>query len=79
MPELEDVDVVQGRVEPGEGERPRVHVGRDDALGMLRGQQRLDPAAGPEISADSTGSRTASFASVTDGAWIPATQSEEGS
>ena len=43
------LDAVEGRVELRVGERPRVHVGRDDALGVGGEQDRLDPVTGAKV------------------------------
>ena len=42
-------DAVERRVELRVGERPRVHVGRDDVLGVRGEQDRLDPVAGAQV------------------------------
>ena len=49
LPELHDVDPVEGGVERCERERALVHVRCDHLRRMLRREQRLDSAAGPEI------------------------------
>ncbi len=43
------LDPVQRGVERREAERARIDVGRDDALRVPRGEERLDPAAGAEV------------------------------
>ena len=49
-------------------------IRRDDVLGVFRREERLIPQPVPRSSARRIRRRTASFASVTDGDWMPGTK-----
>ena len=49
LAQLDVLDPVHGQVELGERQRSLADVRRDDPLGVPRGEDRLDPAAGADV------------------------------